>query len=162
MGAEPVPARHRLGYAPDEVVTSEPTRSTRLKWVIVVDETLSAGRAANAVACVAATTGATVEGLIAHGGPDASGDEHPGLPWAGCTILAATPDALATTRAAAACAEGVLVVDMPEAAQSHRVYDDYLSELAETEPEKLACSAVSIIGPRNRVGKLVKRLALLA
>jgi hypothetical protein len=158
---EPVPADHRLGYAPDEVVTSEPTRSTRLKWVVVVDESLSAGRAANAVACVAATTGAVVEGLIAPGGPDASGDEHPGLPWAGCTVLAATPEALAATRAAAAAADGVLVVDMPEAAQSHRVYDGYLAELAETEPEKLACSAVSIIGPRNRVSKLVKKLALL-
>ncbi|WP_433298691.1 DUF2000 domain-containing protein [Pseudonocardia sp. CA-142604] len=161
MAAELVPVHHRLGYAPHEVVTSEPTRSTRLKWVVVVDESLSAGRAANAVACVAATTGFAVEGLIAHGGPDASGDEHPGLPWAGCTILAATAEALAATRTAAAAADGVLVVDMPEAAQSHRVYDDYLAELADTEPEKLACSAVSIIGPRNRVSKLVKKLALL-
>jgi hypothetical protein len=157
-----VRTHHRLGYTPDEVVTSEPTRSTRLKWVVVVDESLSVGRAANAVACVAATTGAAVEGLIARGGPEASGDEHPGLPWAGCTVLAAPPDPLAATRAAAADAEGVLVVGMPEAAQSHRVYDDYLAELAETEPEKLACSAVSIIGPRNRVSKLVTKLALLA
>ena len=129
--------------------------------VVVVDESLSAGRAANAAACVAATTGAAVEGLIAQGGPDASGDEHSGMQWAGCTILAAAAEALAATRAAAAAADSVLVVDMPEAAQSHRVYGDYLAELADTEPEKLACRAVSIIGPRNRVSKLVKKLALL-
>jgi hypothetical protein len=64
-------------------------------------------------------------------------------------------------RAAAVASDDVLVVDVPEAAQSHRVYDDYLAELADTEPEKLACGAVSIIGPRNRVSKLVKKLVLL-
>lgn len=46
-------------------------------------------------------------------------------------------------------------------AQSNRVYDDYLAELAGTKPGDLAVSAVSIIGPRNKVAKLVKNLSLL-
>ena len=56
---------------------------------------------------------------------------------------------------------GVLVADMPASAQANRVYDDYLAELAQTKPEDLAVSAVSIIGPRNKVAKLVKNLGLL-
>ena len=150
-----------LGYQPEEIVTSEPTRSARYKWAIVVDTTVPAGLMANAVACVAASTGALVTGLIARGGPDASGHDHPGLPWAGCTVLGGTPEEIAAVRVRAAASEGVLVADMPRSAQANRVYDDYLGELAGTKPEDLGVSAFSVFGPRNRVDKLVKKLALL-
>ena len=148
------------GFAPDEITTSEPTRSARLKWVIVVDESAEAGLMVNAVACIAASTATTVTGLIGPGGPDASGHPHPGLPWAGCTVLTAAPAALAEIREKAV-ASGAVVVDMPRAAQANRVYDDYLAELAETKPEDLTVSAVSIIGPRNKISKLVKSFSLL-
>jgi hypothetical protein len=151
----------RLGYQPDEIVTSEPTRAARYKWAIVVDTTIPAGRMANAVACVAAATGALVGGLLAHGGPDASGHVHPGLPWAGCTVLGGTPEEIAAVRARAVASGGVLVADMPTSAQTNRIYDDYLAELAGTKPEDLAITAFSVVGPRNRVDKMVKKLALL-
>jgi Protein of unknown function (DUF2000) len=150
-----------LGYQPEEIVTSEPTRSARYKWAIVVDTTVPAGLMANAVACVAASTGALLTGLIARGGPDASGHDHPGLPWAGCTVLGGPPEEIAAVRARAAASDGVLVADMPRSAQTNRVYDDYLGELAGTKPEDLGVSAFSVFGPRNRVDKLVKKLALL-
>jgi hypothetical protein len=148
------------GFAPEEIITSEPTRSARLKWVIVADEAVTAGLMVNAVACIAASTGAAVTGLIGPGGRDASGHSHPGLPWAGCTVLTASSAALTEIREKAA-AGGAVVVDMPRIAQTNRVYDDYLAELAETKPEDLAASAVSIIGPRNRISKLVRNLSLL-
>jgi hypothetical protein len=151
----------RLGYAPAEIVTSEPTRSAKYKWVIVVDTAIPAGRMVNAVACVSAATGAVVDGLIAHGGPDASGHAHPGLPWAGCTILGGDAEEVAAVRARVASYPDMLVVDMPTAAQTHRVYDDYLAELARTEPADLAVCAFSVLGPRNRVDKIMKKLTLL-
>jgi hypothetical protein len=151
----------RLGYVPDEIVTSQPTRSAKYKWVVVVDTSAPAGRMVNAVACVAASTGALVDGLIAHGGPDASGYAHPGLPWAGCTILGGGPAEVAEVRTRAAAYDDILVVDMPAAAQAHRVYDHYLADLSRTDPRDLAVSAFSLIGPRKRVDKIVKRLALL-
>jgi hypothetical protein len=151
----------QLGYAPEEIITSEPTRSAKYKWVIVVDTAVPAGRMVNAVACVAATTGALVDGLIARGGPDASGHPHPGLPWAGCAVLGGSTGQVAAVRAQAATAGGVLVVDMPAAAQAHRVYDDYLDELARTDPAGLGLTAFSVVGPRNRVDKIVRKLALL-
>ena len=150
-----------IGYQPEEIVTSEPTRSARFKWAIVADTTISAGLMANAVACVAASTAAAVQGLIGPGGPDASGYAHPGLPWAGCTLLGGTPEEIGAVRAKASTAAGVLVADMPASAQTNRVYDDYLTELAGTKPEDLGVSAFSVFGPRNRVDKLIKRLALL-
>jgi hypothetical protein len=155
------PGLPQLGYQPEEIVTSEPTRAARYKWAIVVDSTVPAGPMANAVACVAAATGALVGGLIARGGPDASGHVHPGLPWAGCTILGGTPEEVAAVRARAAGSEGVLVADMPASAQTNRVYDDYLAELAGTKPDDLNITAFSVIGPRNRIDKMVRKLALL-
>jgi hypothetical protein len=151
----------RAGYAPDEIVTGEATRSSKYKWVIVADTSVPAGRMANAVACVAAATGALVEGLIAPGGPDASGEAHAGLPWAGCSVLGGTPEEVAAARARAGASADMLVVDMPTAAQTHRVYDDYLAELAGTKPDELAICAFSVFGPRNRVDKIMKKLALL-
>ncbi len=50
---------------------------------------------------------------------------------------------------------------MPAAAQAHRVYDHYLAELARTGPQHLAVCAFSLVGPRNRIDKITKRLALL-
>jgi len=151
----------KMGYAPDEIITSEPTRSAKYKWVIVVDTSIPAGRMVNAVACVAASTGALVDGLIAPGGPDAAGHGHAGLPWAGCTILGGTPGQLADVRARAAAREDVLAIDMPAAAQAHRIYDYYLAELTRTDPADLAICAFSLIGPRNPVDKITRRLTLL-
>jgi hypothetical protein len=150
-----------VGFLPEEVVTSEPTRSARLKWVIVVDRTIPAGRMVNAVACIAASTGHSVANLIGQGGPDADGDVHPGLPWAGCSVLTADPGELAELRAKAVASDGVYVVDMPAGAQTNRIYDEYLAELAGTEPADLATCAISVIGPRNKISKLVKRLELM-
>ena len=149
-------------FALDEIVTSEPTRSARLKWVIVVDKTVPAGRMVNAVACIAAATGHLVEGLVAHGGPDADGVAHPGLPWAGCSILSAGPEQLVHVRRKATESDAILVVDMPLAAQTNRVYDEYLAELATTSTADVAANALSLIGPRDRIDAIVKRLSLLA
>ncbi|MBP2325246.1 hypothetical protein JOF56_005631 [Kibdelosporangium banguiense] len=151
-----------VGFAPDEIVTGEATRAAQLKWVVVVDESIPAGRMVNAVACIAASTGQAVTGLIGPGGPDASGQYHPGLPWAGCSVLRATPGQIAEIREKAVTSAGVLLADMPMSAQTNRVYDEYLAELAETKPADLATCAISVIGPRNRIAKLVKGLQLLA
>jgi len=148
-----------VGFTPDEINTAEPTRSARLKWVIAVRSDLPSGRAANAAVCVAAATARAVDGLLGPTAVDAAGVDHPGLPWAGCTILGADAEQLAELRAKATGSDGVFVADMPAAAQLTRVYDQYLTAMAgDSAPDYYA---VSLVGPRNRVDKLVKRLDLL-
>ena len=46
----------------------------------------------------AASAGEAVTNLLGPGGPDASGGQHIGLPWAGCTVLAADSSSLAEVR----------------------------------------------------------------
>ena len=112
------------GYTPDEMSTGERTGAAKLKWVVIVDRSLSPGQAVNAAVCVSAATAPAVPGLLGPGGPDASDQWHPGLPWAGCSILAASSAQLAAIRQQA-IDRRLLAADMPAAAQATRVYDDY-------------------------------------
>lgn len=148
-----------IGYQADEIDTAAPTRAARLKWVIVVDSALPAGRAVNAAVCVAAATSAAVPGLLGPDAVDAGGGIHPGLPWAGCSILAADAEQLQALRDRAAHADDLHLADMPAQAQLTRVYDEYLGAVAQTETP--AYFAVSIVGPRSRVDRLIGRLSLL-
>lgn len=150
-----------IGFAPEEVTTRMPTRSARLKWVVAVQEDLPAGQAVNAAACAAAATGQGVFGLLGPDSKDAEGSLHPGLPWAGCTILTATAEQLVRLRTRAAASEGVYVVDMPTAAQQTRIYDEYLHHVATMSGSELDYAALSIVGPRNRIAKMVHGLPLM-
>ena len=152
---------NQVGFEPGEIRTGEPTRAARLKWVIVVDEALPGGRAVNAAVCVASATAAGVGGLLGPDAKDGGGSVHPGLPWAGCTVLGASAERLSAIRAKAVESAGVFVADMPTYGQSTRVYDEYLQELGKTDTADVAYHAVSLVGPRNRIDKLVHRLGLL-
>jgi hypothetical protein len=94
-----------VGFRPDEIITSESTRSARLKWVIVIDRTLPPGRAANAAACVASVVGAQAPGIHGPDVKDGDGERHLGLPWVGCSILGALPEQVAGIRDRAVTAE---------------------------------------------------------
>lgn len=151
-----------IGFDPAEVQTGEPTRSARLKWVIVVDAGLPIGRIVNAAACVAAATSPAVSGLLAQGGLDADGTSHPGLPWAGCTILAAEAEKLRQVRDRADRRADIFVTDMPLVAQETRVYDEYLEQLATLPSNEIGYGAVSMVGPRKSVDRIVGGLGLLS
>jgi hypothetical protein len=150
-----------VGFAPDEVDTSKSTREARLKWVIVVNDSIPAGRAVNAAICAAGATIDGVPGLLGPGTADDSGSWHPGLPWAGCSILVADSATLRAIRAKGEGHDGTFVADMPSAAQETRIYDDYLTALRTSEPDEIEYLAVSLVGPRNRIDRIVGRLPLL-
>ena len=77
-------------------------------------------------------------------------------------MLGASAERLSVLRERADAAEGVFVADMPQAAQSTRVYDEYCAAVAAAPGAELGLAAVSLVGPRNRVDRLVKGLVLLA
>ncbi|MFD5316558.1 DUF2000 domain-containing protein [Streptomyces sp. NPDC127098] len=145
----------------EDIRTDRSTRQARLKWVLVVDEALPPGRQANAAACVAAYVGRRMPALLGADGEDADGHHHTGLPWGGCSVLAADSATLSALRDKAVGKDDVLVVDMPVFAQQVRVYDQYLERLSGTKAADLTYCAVGLIGPRNRVDRLVGRLPLL-
>jgi hypothetical protein len=157
----PTTAPARFGFAPDEIDLTLSTREAPLKWVVVVAEGLPAGRAVNAAICAAAATVGAVGGLLGPDVPDADGVAHAGLPWLGCTVLAAGPEKLAAIRAKAVAADDVHVADMPAAGQATRVYADFQATLAATGADRLDTLAISLVGPRKRLDRLVGGLPLL-
>jgi hypothetical protein len=139
--------------------TDLPTRELPVKWVIVMDRDLPRGLQANAAACLAASVGGAVPAILGEGGTDASGGAHPGLPWIGCTVLAAPAAIVRRLRNDAAAEPGLVVTDMAAIAQRTNVYDEYLDALATSDD--LSYSAVSLLGPRPAVERLTGRLPLL-
>ncbi|MFJ2172158.1 DUF2000 domain-containing protein [Streptomyces sp. NPDC087851] len=150
-----------VGFAPEEMDYSLSTRQARLKWVVVVDSGLPPGRAANAAVCAAAPTVASVPGLLGSHAADAEGAVHPGLPWTGCSVLVADPATLRAIRAKAVSRTDTFVADVPAAAQSTRVYSDFIAAVGQTGTEDIEYCAVSIVGPRNRVDKIIGKLPLM-
>ena len=86
---------------------------------------------------------------------------HPGLPWAGCSVVVADAETLRSIRAKGEAHEGTFVADMPRAAQETRVYDEYLTSMSSSAPADMEYLAVSLVGPKNRIDKIVGRLPLL-
>ena len=137
------------------------TRAARLKWVVVVNADLPPGRAVNAAVCVAAATVEAVGGLLGPPATDGSGSNHPGLPWAGCSVLLADAGTLRTVREKGVAHDGTYVADMPAPAQETRVYGEYLDAMRTVPREEMEYLAVSLVGPRNRIDRIVGRLPLM-
>ncbi|QBI56370.1 DUF2000 domain-containing protein [Streptomonospora litoralis] len=146
---------------PDDVDIDRPTRDVSVKWVMVIDRNLEPGLVANTAGCLAAAVGREAPLLIGPGGADASGSVHRGLPWTGCTVLGGDAEAVRRIRDKAAGKAGLLLVDMPSLAQVCRVYGGYLDTLADTGPDDIGYHGVALVGPRNKVDKIVGRLPLL-
>jgi hypothetical protein len=144
-----------------DIRTDLPTRGIPIKWVMIVDEALPAGLIANATACMAAAVGKARPDLLGPDAQDATGQQHAGLPWTGCSILGGDRTAIRETRAKAISKPNLLVVDMPEHAQTARVYDEYLASVAGLTADDLSYYGVSLLGPRKSIDKLVGRLSLL-
>lgn len=161
MSAVNAPETTAVGFTPEEQDYSLSTRQARLKWVVVVSSDLPPGRAANAAICAAAPTVTAVPGLLGADAADGEGAVHPGLPWAGCSVLVADSATLRTIRAKATSRADIFVADVPAAAQNTRVYSDFIAAVGKTRTEDFDYCAISVVGPRNPVDKIVGKLPLM-
>lgn len=132
-----------------------------VRWALVVDGGLPAGLVTNAVACLGAAVAAQVPAVVGEGARDASGTSHPGLPWLGCTIPRGDGATVPAVRSRALGDPAVLVADMPAVAQQVQVYAGYLAQVGDAAEERLANYAVSVLGPRKAIDRLVGSLPLL-
>jgi hypothetical protein len=130
------------------------------RCVIIVDEALPAGLAANAAAVLALTLGARQPDLVGADFVDADAQPHPGLIPIGLPVLRAARLDLVEIRRRAA-ADGVSVVDFPAFGQQTNDYDEFRGMVAATPSAELSYLGVALSGPRRAVGRLTGRLALL-
>ena len=139
----------------DDAAPNDPGRC-----VIVVDEALPVGRAANAAAVIALTLGKRHPALAGADLVDKSGMAHPGLIPIGIAVLAAPTDELSALRAKA-LARGVDVVDFPVQGQETTDYVAFGRAVGEVETDALRYVGVGVFGPRKAIGKVVGKYGLL-
>jgi Protein of unknown function (DUF2000) len=130
------------------------------RLVIVVDEALAPGLAANAAAVVAFTLGAQLPGLRGPDVADADGGALPGLIPIGLPILRAPSGALTALHAGAVEAD-LGVVAMPVFGHQTNDYDEFRELVARTPGAELRFLAVAVHGPRRQVRRLTGSFGLL-
>ena len=128
------------------------------RCVVVLDETLAPGLAANAAAVMAMTLGAKVPDLVGEDFTDGAGESHAGLITTGLPVLRAPAAELRALRARAVEAE-VGVVGMPAFAHRTNDYDEFRALVTRTEaPDYLG---LALYGPFKTLRRLTGSLALL-
>jgi hypothetical protein len=130
------------------------------RCVVVVDEALPPGLAANAAAVLALTLGATVDGLVGAALVDADGRVHPGLIPRGLPVLAAPRTLLGELRDRAVEVD-VGVVDFPVFGQQTTDYEAVRGLVADTPTADLEYLGLALYGSRRAVARLTGALRLL-
>jgi len=132
-----------------------------MKIVLVLRTDLTPALAANAAVVLGLALGGRLDGSVAADGADASGVLHAGLnPVPVPTLVASGPELHELHERAAAAAD-VTVVGFNEVARRSRTYPEYEQALAQTAAQDVEYVGLIVHGPRNRVTKLTKRLALM-
>jgi hypothetical protein len=131
-----------------------------LRCVIVVDEALPTGRAANAAAVIALTMGRRKPSLCGADLVDRGGSVHPGLIPIGITVLGAPGSELAGIRAKA-LSRDLEVVAFPTYGQQTNDYNAFLAAVASCDTEAMTYVGVGVCGARKSVGKIVGKYGLL-
>jgi hypothetical protein len=130
------------------------------RCVVIVDEALPPGLAANAAAVLAFTLGARLPGLVGEDFADADGTAHAGLIPVGVPVLRAPAERLPALRAGALEA-GLDVVAFPTFGQQTTDYAEFRAHVARTPGADLRYLALALHGPRRPVARLTGSLPLL-
>ena len=126
--------------------------------MVVLDEALAPGKAANAAAVMAMTLGTKVPAMIGDDFRDGTGAVHAGLFREGLPVLKARAEQLRELRAKAVAAE-VGVVAFPVNGHQTNDYEELVSMLATSED--VSFLGLALYGPAKAVRRLTGSLALL-
>lgn len=132
-----------------------------MKIVLVLRTDLPPALAANAAAVLGLALGGRLEDSVAADSADASGTLHAGLNPVPVPTLVASGAELHALHEQAQAAADVTVVGFNEVARRSRTYPEYEQALSQTAAQDVDYVGLIVHGPRNRVTKLTKRLALM-
>ncbi|MDA8063931.1 MAG: DUF2000 domain-containing protein [Thermaerobacter sp.] len=131
------------------------------KCVMVIDGDLPLGLIANTAAVLALSLGARIP-LLGPEVVDGSGSPHAGITTTPIPILKGEAEKVRDIRAQAAGMGEMFVVDITNAAQTTRNYEDYTAKLCRTTESELRYLGVAIYGPKKAVSRLTGNLPLMA
>ncbi|NIY69355.1 DUF2000 domain-containing protein [Streptomyces malaysiensis] len=130
------------------------------KLVIVVDEGLDRGVAANVIGLVGISIGHHINNIVGPDIHDAAGRLHLGMSTIGLPVLGADADGLVRIHQATAEHSEVTVLDVTDAAVSSRDYASYTERLRDPSQDWRPLG-LALFGSRRQVDRLTGRLGLL-
>lgn len=133
------------------------------KCVLVLDEALPMGLAANTAAILGIALGRAAPQLVGQDVADAAGTAHRGIIRFPVPVLRAPTGRIRQLRALLAKPEyaGLTAVDFSDLAQSCKTYDEFIRRMAQTEEGGLQYLGLAICGAKKQVNRLTGSLPLL-
>lgn len=131
------------------------------KCVIVVDETLPIGLAANTAAILGITLGAKIPGVVGANVLDGCGRGHMGIIEFPVPILKA-PAAVMNKLRLSLYDSGysdLTAADFSDIAQSCKTYDEYIDKISAAED--IRYFGIAVLGDKKKINKLTGNLPLL-
>lgn len=131
------------------------------KCVIIVDETLPVGLAANTAAILGITLGARIPDIVGANVLDGFGRGHPGIIEFPVPILKA-PAAVMNKLRLALYDSGysdLTAADFSDIAQSCKTYDEYIDKISAAED--IRYFGIVVLGDKKKINKLTGNLELL-
>ena len=139
-----------------ETVVATPERS-----IIIINNELPIGKAANAAAVVAFTLGQRHPSLVGEQFQDETGKSYPGVIFTGISILGASPPELVALSERAFATANCDVVVFPLEGQTTVDYEEFRRVMVGVTPERLGYLAVGLAGHRKSINKIAGNLKLL-
>lgn len=133
------------------------------KCVIVMDERLPLGVAANTAAILGITMGMKMPDVVGEDVLDAQGNAHTGIIQFPVPVLKGDGETLKRlrTRLFEPDFETLTVVDFSELAQSCKTYGEFIGRMAQTPEAELSYIGIALCGDRKKINKLTGSLPLL-
>ena len=133
------------------------------KCVLVIEETMPRGLAANTAAILGITLGRQGPDLVGENVADRAGNIHPGIIRTPVPVLSGGPETFQALRRQLAEPEfaDVAAVDFTDLAQSCRTYGEFQEKMARTAGEDLRYLGLAICGDKRKVSRLTGSLPLL-
>ena len=133
------------------------------KCVLVIEDSMPRGLAANTAAILGITLGRQRPDLVGEDAADATGVRHPGIIRTPVPVLSGGPEIFQTLRRRLGEPEfsAVAAVDFTDLAQRCRTYGEYIEKMAAAAPENLRYLGLALCGPRHQIDRLTGSLPLL-
>lgn len=133
-----------------------------MKCVMVIDQELPAGIAANTAALMGMSLGSRIPEVIGCEACDKSGLTHPGVLQIPLPILKADKETLRAIRTQLYedAFQDVEVMEFSDVAQQCNVYDEWLDKAKNTEEAEFQYLGVALYGDKKKVNKLTGSLPL--
>lgn len=133
------------------------------KCVMIIDEQLPLGIAANTAAILGITLGKKLPEVVGSDVMDQSGNEHLGIITFPVPILKASPESIQKLREKLYQPDywDLTVVDFSDLAQSCKTYDEFVEKMGRSPESALQYFGLAICGARKKVNRLTGSMPLL-